>query len=231
MGVPSTSSSRTKTARPSALWPVTTVRTFIPCLFSSGLFMVTFLDRCNLVFIFNSPFVLLKSFSVNAYRRPPLEHPNARVAEGHVSLAHLLSASASWWAIRGVIPIHSTGVPNARMTLPPLVVTAYLSSPSSSGVRAPWVNLPVSPSGVPWARVSAFIAWIVSDTFACCTTSLNHRSPSYSSSCIMVSIRAGSLELLGRALQRRAKASGGLRLHLCETALHEQLRSCDIAAV
>src|SRR5882724_1808359 len=36
MGVPSTFSSRTKTARPLALWPVTTVRTFIPCLFSSG---------------------------------------------------------------------------------------------------------------------------------------------------------------------------------------------------
>src|SRR6516162_2845361 len=82
----------------------------------------------------------------------------------HVSLAHLLSASASWWAIRGVIPIHSTGVPNARMTLPLLAVTAYRSSPSSSGVRAPWVNLPVSPSGVPCARVSDFIAWIVSAT-------------------------------------------------------------------
>src|SRR2546430_14481582 len=95
----------------------------------------------------------------------------------HVSLAHLLSASASWWAIRGVIPIHSTGVPNARMTLPPLAVTAYRSSPSSSGVRAPWMNLPVSPSGVPWARVSAFIAWIVSAIFACCIASLNHRSP------------------------------------------------------
>src|SRR6516162_1839162 len=53
MGVPLTCSSRTKTARPSALWPVTTVRTFSPCLLSSGLFMVTFLDRCNLVFIFN----------------------------------------------------------------------------------------------------------------------------------------------------------------------------------
>src|SRR3989449_443113 len=66
MGVPSTFSSRTKTARALASWPVTTVRTFIPCLFSSGLFMVTFLDSCNLVFIFNFPFVLLKSFSVNA---------------------------------------------------------------------------------------------------------------------------------------------------------------------
>src|SRR5262245_8020863 len=32
MGVPSTISSRAKTARPLALWPVTTVRTFIPCL-------------------------------------------------------------------------------------------------------------------------------------------------------------------------------------------------------
>src|SRR5262249_36638428 len=74
-------------------------------------------------------------------------HSWQRVSD-HVSLAHLLSASASWWAIRGVIPIHSTGVPNARMTLPPLAVTAYRSSPSSSGVRAPWVNLPVSPSGV-----------------------------------------------------------------------------------
>jgi hypothetical protein len=66
MGVPSTFSSRTKTARPLASWPVTTMRTFIPCLFSSGLFMVTFLDSCNSVFIFNFPFVLLKSFSVNA---------------------------------------------------------------------------------------------------------------------------------------------------------------------
>src|SRR2546428_1775583 len=37
--------------------------------------------------------------------------------------------------------------------------------------------------------------------------------------------------LLGRARQRHAKASGGLRLHLCETAVHEQLRSRDIAAV
>src|SRR5262249_23851848 len=71
MGVPSTFSSRTKTARPLALWPVTTVRTFIPCLFSSGLFMVTFLDRCKFVFICNFPFVWLKSFSVNASRRPP----------------------------------------------------------------------------------------------------------------------------------------------------------------
>src|SRR4030095_7125763 len=53
MGVPSTFSSRTKTARPSASWPVTTVRTFIPCLFSSGLFMVTFLNSCNSVFIFS----------------------------------------------------------------------------------------------------------------------------------------------------------------------------------
>src|SRR6266478_9829241 len=51
-------------------------------------------------------------------------HAWQRVSD-HVSLAHLLSASASWWAIRGVIPIHSTGVPNARMTLPPLAVTAY----------------------------------------------------------------------------------------------------------
>src|SRR6267142_231762 len=136
----------------------------------------------------------------------------------HVSLAHLLSASASWWAIRGVIPIHSTGVPNATMTLPPLAVTAYRSSPSSSGVRAPWVNLPVSPSGVPWARVSAFIAWIVSAPFACCTASLNHRSPWCSSSCIMVSILARSLDVSSvEARQRHAKASGGLRLHLCET--------------
>src|ERR1700736_4565508 len=53
MGVPSTCSSRTKTARPLASWPVTTVRTFIPCLFSSGLFVVTFLDACNFVFIFD----------------------------------------------------------------------------------------------------------------------------------------------------------------------------------
>jgi len=53
MGIPSTCSSRTKTARPLASWPVTTVRTFIPCLFSSGLFRVTFLDSCNFVFIFN----------------------------------------------------------------------------------------------------------------------------------------------------------------------------------
>src|SRR6059036_1521861 len=52
MGVPSTFSSRTKTDRPLASWPVTTVRTFIPCLFSSGLFMVTFLDTCDFVFIF-----------------------------------------------------------------------------------------------------------------------------------------------------------------------------------
>src|SRR4029434_2403687 len=118
----------------------------------------------------------------------------ARVSD-HVLLAHLLSASASWWAIRGVMPIHSTDVPNARMTLPPLAVTAYRSSPSSSGVRAPWANLPVSPSGVPCARVSAFIAWIVSATVACCTASLNHRSPWCSSSCIMVSIRARSLDV------------------------------------
>src|SRR3989475_11095740 len=113
------------------------------------------------------------------------------------------------------------------MTLPPPAVTAYRSSPSSSGVRAPWVNLPVSPSGVPWARVSAFIAWIVSATFACCTASLNHRSPWCSSSCIMVSIRARSLDVSSVD----AKASGGLRLHLCETALHEQLRCREIAAV
>src|SRR5262252_1028429 len=57
MGVPLTFSSRTKTARPLALWPVTTVRTFSPCFLSSGSFMGTFLDRCNLVFIFNFPFV------------------------------------------------------------------------------------------------------------------------------------------------------------------------------
>src|SRR5437016_10066744 len=59
MGVPSTFSSRTKTARPLASWPVTTVRTFIPCLFLSDLFMVTFLDSCNFVFILNFPLVLL----------------------------------------------------------------------------------------------------------------------------------------------------------------------------
>src|SRR2546425_11114062 len=129
----------------------------------------------------------------------------ARVSD-HVSLAHLLSASASWWAIRGVMPIHSTGVPNARMTLPPLAVTAYRSSPSSSGVRAPWVNLPVSPSGVPCARVSAFIAWIVSATFACCTSSLNHRSPWCSSPCIMVSVRPHLPErLLGHNRQFRGR--------------------------
>src|SRR6266566_3809154 len=58
MAVPSTFSSRTNTARPLGLWPVTTVRTFIPCLLSSGLFMVTFLDSCDFVFILNSPFVL-----------------------------------------------------------------------------------------------------------------------------------------------------------------------------
>src|SRR3989441_5948444 len=154
----------------------------------------------------------------------------ARVSD-HVSLAHLLSASASWWAIRGVMPIHSTGVPNARMTLPPLAVTAYRSSPSSSGVRAPWVNLPVSPSGMLLARVSAFIAWIVSATFACCTSSLHHRSPWCSSPCIMVSTWGGP--------QRKCSPSclvSGLipavdDLHLCETAVHEQLRSRDIAAV
>src|SRR6516162_5234857 len=61
MGVPSTGSSRTKTARPLASWPVTTLRTFIPCLFSSALFMVTFLDSCNFVFISSFPFVLLRS--------------------------------------------------------------------------------------------------------------------------------------------------------------------------
>src|SRR2546426_4385548 len=134
-------------------------------------------------------------------------HSWQRVSD-HVSLAHLLSASASWWAIRGVMPIHSTGVPNARMTLPPLAVTAYRSSPSSSGVRAPWVNLPVSPSGVPCARVSAFVAWIVSATVACCTASLNHRSPWCSSSCIMVSIRARFLDVssveLASAMPKRA---------------------------
>src|SRR5215813_12285311 len=55
MGVPSTFSSCTITARPLALWPVTTVRTFNPCLFSSGLLMVTFLDGCDFVFIFDFP--------------------------------------------------------------------------------------------------------------------------------------------------------------------------------
>src|SRR5262249_19072341 len=65
-----------------------------------------------------------------------------------------------------------------------------------SGVRAPWVNLPVSPSGVPWARVSAFIAWIVSAIFACCPASLNHRPPWCSSFCIMVSILARFLDAL-----------------------------------
>src|SRR6516164_5738950 len=64
MGVPSTCSSRTKTARPLASWPVTTVRTLIPCLFLSGLFIVTFLDTCNFGFIFDFPFVLLKFYSL-----------------------------------------------------------------------------------------------------------------------------------------------------------------------
>src|SRR5712664_1201929 len=122
----------------------------------------------------------------------------------HALVAHLLSASASSSASRGSIPIHSTGVPNARMTLPPLAVTANRSWPSSSGVRAPWVNLPVSPSGVPWARVSAFIAPIVSTTFACCSASLNHRSPRCSSFCIMVSVRPHLPErLLGHNRQCR----------------------------
>src|SRR3989441_6038089 len=124
----------------------------------------------------------------------------------HALVAHLLSASASSSASRGSIPIHSTGVPNARMTLPPLAVTANRSWPSSSGVRAPWVNLPVSPSGVPWARVSAFIAPIVSTTFACCSASLNHRSPRCSSSCIMVSVRPHLPErLLGHNRQFRGR--------------------------
>src|SRR5215510_4519648 len=141
----------------------------------------------------------------------------------HVSLAHLLSASASWWAIRGVIPIHSTFVPNARMTLPPLAVTAYQSSPSSSGVRALWVNVPVSPSGVHWAGVYAFIAWIVSAVFACFIASLNHRSPWCSSPCIMVSVRA--IRGVGFRRQRCLGAHSAIDgLHLCETAIHEQLR-------
>src|SRR5258706_6012400 len=63
MGIPSTCPSRTKTARPLVSWPVTTVRTFIPCLFSSGLFMVTFLDSCNFVFIFNFPFHIRVGYS------------------------------------------------------------------------------------------------------------------------------------------------------------------------
>src|SRR2546428_531167 len=149
----------------------------------------------------------------------------------HAAVAHLLSASASRWAIRGVIPIHSTGVPNARMTLPPLAVTAYRSSPSSSVVRAPWVNLPVSPSGMPWARVSAFIAWIVSATFVCCTASLNHRSPWCSSPCIMVSIWSGPRRKCSPSCLVSGLIPAIADLHLCETAVHEQLRSRDIAAV
>src|SRR6266478_26369 len=126
------------------------------------------------------------------------------------------------------MPIHSTGVPNARMTLPPLAVTAYRSSPSSSGVRAPWVNLPVSPSGMPLARVSAFIAWIVSATFACCTSSLNHRSPWCSSPCIMVSTWGGPRRKCSPSCLVSGLIPAVDDLHLCETAVHEQLRSGDI---
>ena len=94
---------------------------------------------------------------------------------------------------------------------------------------APWVNLPVSPSGMPWARVSAFIAWIVSATFACCTASLNHRSPWCSSPCTVVSTwggprRKGSPSCLVSGLIPAVDD-----LHLCETAVHEQLRSRDIS--
>src|SRR5262245_58358186 len=78
MGVPSTFSSRTKTARPLALWPVTTVRTFNPCLFPFGLFMLTFLDSCNLVFICS--FLSCESFHQEC-RIPP--HQKVAVTHGH----------------------------------------------------------------------------------------------------------------------------------------------------
>src|SRR5262249_41342709 len=100
MGVPSTFSSRTKTARPWALWPVTTVRTFIPCLFSSGLFMVTFLDSSNAVFIFNLPFVLLMRLHRMSSLQQPLDRATAGVAgrtrHYEFLLCHDLSFLGTW---------------------------------------------------------------------------------------------------------------------------------------
>jgi len=45
------------------------------------LFVVTFLDSCNFVFIFNFPFVLLKSFSVEleGFNLPPARQAAVRV--------------------------------------------------------------------------------------------------------------------------------------------------------
>jgi len=52
-----------KNSRPLASWPVTTVRTFIPCLFSSGLVHG---HVSGISFSFLTSFVLFKSPSVNA---------------------------------------------------------------------------------------------------------------------------------------------------------------------
>src|SRR6266404_4350576 len=90
MGVPSTFSSRTKTARPLASWPVTTVRTFIPCLFSSGLFMVTFLDSCNFVFIFNFPFGHSSNAQSYGLRFTRLSRIETQIGHGQRSAALLM---------------------------------------------------------------------------------------------------------------------------------------------
>src|SRR5215468_6963678 len=101
MGVPSTFSSRTKTARPLALWPVTTVRTFNPCLFSSGLLMVTFLDDCDFDGCALSVIVFLLWSRTHAWQR----------VSDHVSLAHLLSASD--------LAMHAAQAPTAEMAVTP----------------------------------------------------------------------------------------------------------------
>jgi len=57
------------------------------------------------------------------------------------------------------------------------------------------VNVAVSPSGVPCARVSAFIAWIVSATVALLHSFFEPSVPVVLILCIMVSIRARSLDV------------------------------------
>ena len=67
--------------------------------------------------------------------------------------------------------------------------------------------------------------------FACCIASLNHRAPWCSSPCIMVSIWSGPRRKCSPSCLVSGLIPAIADLHLCETAVHEQLRSRDIAAV
>jgi len=170
MCVPSTFSSRTKTARPLALWPVDNRAYLHSCLFFVRVVHVTFYQ--SLLFFFGA---------------------GRTRGRGSVITSHwpFVERVSGWWGPFAESFRSTQPVCERNDDLAPLAVTAYRSSPLvrlGSG-RHGWIRQS-HPAGVPWARVSAFIAWIVSAVFACCIASFEPPVPWCSSPCIMVSIRA-----------------------------------------